>query len=341
MPDQLHFRLKVRRGSAFKLDAEETVPLHGVTAIKGPSGSGKTTLLRTLAGLDPKLGGERRVQFRGVRWEEPGHVIPVEERRIGFVFQEPNLFPHLSVAANLGYGAKRREVKSIEAIVEALDLGALMERGVHGLSGGEARRAALGRALASNPDVLFLDEPMAGLDSARKAEFLPYIARAVWQAQVPALYVSHASDEVVTLADRVLEIENGRIAGWRTPPLRLMGRVEREVAGGVQVRIEGAETSNVDGRVTIGLRAFLGERVGLGIPIESCHLSTDHPGEGSALTVLPALVVEQADLRGRPVIDVLGQHLTLPAGTLVPGATRVWMSILRVLARPERSDSHQ
>ena len=200
MPDQLHFRLKLRRGPTFVLDAEETVPLEGVTAISGPSGSGKTTLLRALAGLDRRAGGERIVTFAGQDWDRPTHNLPSEDRRIGFVFQDPSLFPHLSVSGNLNYGARRRSVSSIGAIVDALELSPLMDRSVHGLSGGELRRVSLGRALAADPAILFLDEPMAGLDAARKAEFLPYVARAVSQARVPALYVSHATDEVVALA---------------------------------------------------------------------------------------------------------------------------------------------
>jgi molybdate transport system ATP-binding protein len=339
LSDQLHFRLKLRRSPTFTLDAEESVPLDGVTAISGPSGSGKTTLLRALAGLDLRSGGERFATFAAQEWDRAGHSMPCEERRIGFVFQEPNLFSHLSVAGNLNYGAKRRSVSSIDAIVEALDLGPLMDRAVHGLSGGEVRRVALGRALAANPAVLFLDEPMAGLDAARKAEFLPYIARAVSQARVPALYVSHATDEIVALADRVLEISGGHIAGWRTPPMRLTARVIAETSGGIEVRIDGSEAANVDTVLQLPLRALPGETVGLGLPPESVLLSPDHPGDSSALAVLPARVVRSPDASDRPMLDVLGQTITLPGRFRVPATDRLWLSILRVLPRPETVDS--
>ncbi len=339
MHDQLHFRLKLRRGPTFTLDAEESVPLEGVTAIAGPSGSGKTTLLRALAGLDRRAGGERLVTFAGQEWDRPSHSIPTEERRIGFVFQEPSLFSHLTVGGNLNYGARRRNVLSIDAIVDALALGSLMDRSVHGLSGGELRRVALGRALAANPAVLFLDEPMAGLDAARKAEFLPYIARAVSQARVPALYVSHATDETVALADRVLEINTGHIAGWRTPPMRLTARVISEVPGGIEVRLDGSEAANEEAVFQLPLRALPGESVGLGLPPESVLLSPDHPGESSALAVLPASVVRSTDASERPILDVFGQTITLPGRFRVPASDRLWISILRVLPRPEPADS--
>lgn len=339
MHDQLHFRLKLRRGPTFTLDAEENVPLDGVTAIAGPSGSGKTTLLRALAGLDMRAGGERLVTFAGQEWDRPAHSLPTEERRIGFVFQEPNLFSHLTVGGNLNYGARRRNVASIDAIVEALNLGPLMDRNVHGLSGGEVRRVALGRALAANPAVLFLDEPMAGLDAARKAEFLPYIARAVSQARVPALYVSHASDETVALADRVLEINAGHITGWRTPPMRLTAHVIAEVPGGIEVRIDGSSTGDEEAVFQLPLRALPGESVGLGLPTESVLLSPDHPGESSALAVLPASVVRPSSASERPMLNVLGQTITLPGRFRVPANDQLWISILRVLPRPEVADS--
>ncbi len=339
MVSQLDFRIRLRRGQSFHLDAEESVPLSGVTALVGPSGSGKTTLLRALAGLDLQGGGERRVSFAGRDWDAPGVCVPPEDRLVGFVFQEPRLFPHLNVENNLNYGAKRRKVGSFDAIVEALDLGGFLDRDINGLSGGEARRVALGRALASNPAILFLDEPMAGLDAARKAEFLPYVARAVSQARVPALYVSHAGDEIVALADRVLEITAGHLTGWRTPPMRLLARVTTEMANGVEVRLLGAEDAELDGRFVLPMRAMPDELVGLGLAPESIHLSSNHPGEGSALTVLPAVHFPGEGAGGRAVLEVVGQRMTLPARLRVPDSKELWLSILRVLPRPEPNDS--
>ncbi|SMX22222.1 ATP-binding cassette domain-containing protein [Boseongicola aestuarii] len=339
MPDRLHFRLKLRRGPLFTLEAQESLPMQGVTAIVGPSGSGKTSLLRALAGLDMGVAGERRITFCNKEWDGPGGHVPAHERRIGFVFQDPHLFPHLSVAGNIGYGAKRCEVTSFDAIVEALELGPLLDRGIDGLSGGEARRVALARALASNPAVLFLDEPMTGLDSQRKSEFLPYIARAVSQARVPALYVSHSSDEVVTLADRVLELGQGHVTGWRTPPMRLTAHVVAETGPGVEVRLDGAEDDGPGASIALPLRALPGEAVGIGLPVESVHFSVHHPGAGSAIMVLPVTVTRPAGAEGQAVLDVLGQSVRVPGVMRVPSARTLWMSVLRVLPRPMVVDS--
>ncbi len=317
----------------FTLDVEDSVPLSGVTAITGPSGGGKTTLLRALAGLE--AGAEARVRFRGEVWDDGRDHVPTEARRIGFVFQDPQLFPHLSVAGNLAYGAKRREVKSYDAIVDALELGPLMSRGVLGLSGGEQRRVALGRALASNPAILFLDEPLVGLDGPRKSELLPYVGRAVAEARVPALYVSHAGDEVTTLADRVLGLAGGRLTGWLPPPARLIARVIGEADGGKCLRIEGAdESAGVD--FVMPLRARIGERIGLGLPPDSVMVSAIHPGRNIAVAVLPGEVL---DADQGLAISVFGQRLHLGRGGVHARGTRVWLSILRLLPRPEPNDS--
>lgn len=333
MADTLDFHVRMARGSAFTLVAAESIPLSGITAITGPSGGGKTSLLRALAGLEPRA--EARVRFRGETWEDGRDRKPVEDRGIGFVFQEPQLFPHLSVAGNLAYGAKRRQVKSYDAIIDALQLGPMMDRSVRGLSGGEQRRVALGRALAANPQVLFLDEPLVGLDSGTKANLLPYIARAVGEARVPAIYVSHASDEVTTLADRVLGLSGGRLNGWQTPPMRLVARVIDESGEIRRLRLLGAEPSD-DADLMLPLRVRVGEFVGLSIPQESVLVSKVHPGRASALAVLPGEVQEQGGGLG---VSVFGQVLPLSRrNDLGPGA-KVWLSVLRVLPRPERSDS--
>lgn len=335
MADTLDFRIRMARGAAFRLDVAESIPLGGITAITGPSGSGKTTLLRSLAGLERRA--DARVRMRGQVWEDGRERLAVEDRRIGFVFQEPMLFPHLSVEGNLAYGARRRSVRSFDAIIEALNLGPLLDRRMWGLSGGEQRRVALGRALASGPTILFLDEPLVGLDGDSKAELLPYIARAVNEAQVPAIYVSHAVDEVATLADRVLTLAAGRLSGWQTPPLRLFARVVDETPDGRRLRLVGAGEGE-DADLVLPLRVRRGEVVGLGLPQDSVLISTIHPGRHAALAVFPGLV-ESAGNRTR--ISVFGQSLIVGERADLSTGTKVWVSILRVLPRPERPDSHQ
>ncbi len=333
MADVLAFRLLLKRDSLFSLEVDGAFPLTGITAVVGTSGGGKTTLLRTLAGLEHADRAD--VQFRGETWDGTGVRLAAEERRIGFVFQSPTLFPHLTVSGNLAYGARRREVKSYDAIIEALDLGPLLPRTVENLSGGEARRVALGRALAANPRILFLDEPLSGLDRARKSELLPYIGRAVAEAQVPAVYVTHSMDEVTALADRVVGMAAGRLTGWRTPPARLRATVTSVTDGLMRVLIDGAEQGQ-GADLTLPLIAGVGEKIGIGIPPESLMISSAAPGRSDALVQVPGQVI---DGPFGLTLSVLGQTLNLPkAGPYAIGAT-VWLSILRVLPRPEHIDS--
>jgi molybdate transport system ATP-binding protein len=333
LAEQLSFRIRLRRDESFKLDVNGAVPLDGVTAITGPSGGGKTTLLRVLAGLEPEAAA--RITLGTKMWEGDGVFLPPEARRVGFVFQDPYLFPHLTAGENLAYGARRREVKKFDAIVEALDLDRLMTRNVAGLSGGEAQRVALGRALAADPAVLFLDEPLANLDPARKDELLPYIARAVIEAKVPAIYVSHATDEITALADRVLGLSGGTLTGWHTPPMRLIARVIATDDRTMRLRLIGAPETG-EGDITQPLRARVGERVGLGLPRESMMLSATRPEAATALAILPAGVVPEDD---RLELDIWGQRLSLPHAMWNGTGARLWLSILRVMLRPEGPDS--
>jgi molybdate transport system ATP-binding protein len=193
----------------FRLDAEFAFPGEGITALSGPSGSGKTTLLRAIAGL-AKFEG--RLVVDGETWQDAGVFVPTHRRAVGVVFQEASLLPHLGVRGNLLYGAKRAKGEGgLAEVIDLLGLGPLMERAVAGLSGGERQRVALGRALLTRPRLLLLDEPLASLDAAAKAEILPYLERLHRTLKIPALYVSHDAGEIARLADRVLHMRDGRI----------------------------------------------------------------------------------------------------------------------------------
>lgn len=332
--NSLAMKLSLRRRAGFALEIDGSVPLSGITAIVGPSGGGKTTLLCALAGLeDPDMA---QVTFGDTVWDGPGVHLAPEDRRVGFVFQSAALFPHLSVAENIHYGARRRGVAQYGAILEALDLGPLLERRIGGLSGGEARRVALGRALASDPSILFLDEPLSGLDQARKEELLPYIGRAVAEARVPALYVTHSRAEIAALADRVLGLREGRLTGWAPTPLRLVADVFETTDATARAVLHGAPDEMSGARVSLPRIAEKGERVGLGIRPESLLVSTTSPGRSDAVLQVPATVVEsERSLK----VDVFGQILSIPqSGPHAVGAT-VWLSVREVSPRPEPVDS--
>lgn len=197
----------------FAMDAGFTAPAVGVTALFGPSGSGKTTLLRCIAGLERTEGS---LTMNGEIWQDKTTFLPVHKRPLGFVFQEASLFTHLSVRANLEYGLKRvapseRKVP-LEQVVEWLGLAGLIGRGdPAGLSGGERQRIAIGRALLTSPRVLLMDEPLSALDNNSKQEILPYLERLHRELNIPVLYVSHAMDEVVRLADHLVLMQNGSV----------------------------------------------------------------------------------------------------------------------------------
>lgn len=198
-----------------------------VTALFGRSGSGKTSVLNAIAGLvQPQRG---RIVLDDTVFLDGAVSMPVQRRRIGYVFQEGRLLPHLSVRQNLLYGRffnghGGRQV-DFEHIVRLLDLAHLLTRRPHGLSGGEKQRVAIGRALLAGPRILLMDEPLASLDTPRKAEILYYIERLRDELRVPIVYVSHAIDEVVRLADTVVLLSGGRVAGSGTVA-EMAGRME-------------------------------------------------------------------------------------------------------------------
>ena len=189
-------------------------PSPGVTVLFGPSGSGKSTAIAALAGLLPAAVG--RVAVDGVVLSDTasGVFVAPELRRAGVVFQDSRLFPHMDVAANLRFGMRRRREPgpALDEIAALLGIAPLLARRPHTLSGGERQRVAIGRALLSRPLLLLMDEPLASLDSARRAEIMPYLARLKTAMHLPILYVTHAADELAQLADHVVLLEAGRVA---------------------------------------------------------------------------------------------------------------------------------
>ncbi len=213
----LDLALRHRFPTGRSLDLAVSAPLPGIVGLFGPSGAGKSTLVAALCGLFRPDWSEIRVDGRVL--SGPGVWLPPERRRIGMVFQDSRLFPHLSVAANLRYGARRTRgvpaagLPGFDEVVALLGLQALLTRRTRALSGGERQRVAIGRALLSRPQLLAMDEPLSGLDAARRAEILPYLARLRDRLRLPILYVTHALDEALRLCDTLALIEDGRCTG--------------------------------------------------------------------------------------------------------------------------------
>jgi molybdate transport system ATP-binding protein len=264
----LKVQVRKQRGD-FLLDADFQAPTPGVVALFGRSGSGKSTLVNLIAGLDRPDAGAIRLDDEILYDAARGIDIPAERRRIGYVFQDARLFPHLSVASNLDYGAHRTRAERLitrEAVCDLLALGPLLKRRVHGLSGGERQRLAVGRALLSQPRLLLLDEPLASLDAARREEVLPYLEVLRDQLSIPMVYVSHDFDEVWRLATHLVLIENGRTV---------------------------AQGSVADMSLHPGLRAIVGPEA-LGAIVEGEVLGCDESG-------LMRLKVGRSELKIEPV----------------------------------------
>lgn len=210
---KIHARFNVVH-PAFTLDVDLSLPGRGISALFGHSGSGKTSCLRCFAGLDRP--GNGYLQVNGELWQdsEQGFFLPAHKRAVGYVFQDANLFSHLSVRRNLEYGLKRVTAQQrhipLEQAVELLGIGHLLERLPAKLSGGERQRVGIARALLASPRLLLMDEPLASLDLKRKLEVLPYLEQLHDELEIPVIYVSHSPDEVTRLADHLVLLEDGR-----------------------------------------------------------------------------------------------------------------------------------
>lgn len=209
----LDFSAKLSRGT-FTLDATFATT-GGITALFGPSGSGKTTILHLIAGLMRPDTGRIALGTRTLVDTNAGIFAPRHKRRTGLVFQDAQLFPHMSVAHNLQFGrwfAPRDAAHvAFDTVTGILGISALLDRRPPGLSGGERQRVALARALLANPQILLMDEPLVGLERDRRGEILPLIARMRDEFAIPIVYVTHAADEVEALADQVIMLEAGRV----------------------------------------------------------------------------------------------------------------------------------
>lgn len=307
MTIELQFDLE-RPGFRLRLDAE--VPGRGVTALFGRSGCGKTTLLRCVAGLEPSARG--RLVVNGEIWQDATRFIPAHQRPLGYVFQEGQLFPHLSVQDNLMYGYRRipktqRMVQPVD-VARLLGLETLLQRRVTEISGGQRQRVAMGRALLTSPRVLLMDEPLAALDAISKAEILPYLERLHDELSIPVLYVSHALDEVTRLADHMLFMEGGVVrAAGALRELITRGDLPLAHAEGAAAVIEASVTGHDDrhhltelefeGGSLVISRANLqhSSRVRVRIMARDVAINLTRPRDSSVLNCLPARVLDVSD----------------------------------------------
>ncbi len=316
-------RLGVRwpRGP-FTLDVEVTLPGRGVSALFGPSGCGKTTLLRCLAGLERAPGAE--VVFQGQCWQSPDGrtFVPPEARGIGYVFQGAPLFNHLSVRGNLAFAWRRaptdRREASLDRLVALFDLAALLPRMPAGLSGGERQRVALARALLAAPSLLLLDEPLAALDHARRDELLPYLDRARAELAIPAVFVSHAIDEVARLCDHLVLLDRGTVTA-RGPLDEVLVRFDvaqalRDEAGAVlHGTVLDYDSRSLLTRVAIaggelrlpGPHGPPGTPLRCRVPARDVSLALAAAADTSILNLLPATVVAvNADAVGQVLVQI-------------------------------------
>ncbi len=281
----------------FTLDVDFTAPA-GVTALFGRSGSGKTTIVNSVAGLlRPDQG---RVEVDGTVLLDNRISVPVHRRRIGYVFQDARLFPHLSVARNLAYGGRH----DADKVIDLLGLRDLLNRRPGSLSGGEKQRVALGRALMSGPRLLLMDEPLAALDGPRKAEILVYLERLRDAVGIPILYVTHDVSEVARLATTLVLIDGGRVtacgpvadvlADPASVPLMGVREAGAVISGRIALYDVTSDLTTVafdGGRLVLpGRLGVLGSSTRVRISAQDVILATQRPEGISALNVLPVRV---------------------------------------------------
>ncbi len=322
----------------------------GLTALFGRSGSGKTSLVNVIAGLIRPEHGRVVVDRETLTDTEHGIFVPPKKRRVGYVFQEGRLFPHMTVRQNLLYGrwfapetGGGGRPGEIDHVIELLGIGGLLGRRPANLSGGEKQRVAIGRALLARPRLLVMDEPLAALDEARKAEILPYIERLRDEAGVPIVYVSHAIAEVARLATTLVVLSEGRVAAIG-PTAAVMGRIDlfpltgRAEAGAIlatRVAAHDAAFGLTVLRAAAGelrvphLEMPVGAALRVRIRARDVMIALSPPEGLSALNVLPGTVAEigrsdgaivdiRLDCAGEPLIARLTRRSVERLG-LVPG----------------------
>jgi molybdate transport system ATP-binding protein len=304
----------------FELNAQFEVPARGVTALFGPSGCGKTAVMRCIAGLNRLKAGFCAVA--GDIWQDAQYFRPVHERRIGYVFQEASLFPHLSVYRNLLYGHPATSDKGaiqFAEVVGLLGIDKMLDRSPRNLSGGERQRVAIGRALLSQPKLLLMDEPLSALDQMTKDEILPYLERLHETLDLPVLYISHDMAEIERLADQLVLMNGGRVlaAGpisQLQADLSLPLVLSKDAAVSLDATVLNQDPT--DGLATLAVDggSFLipsgpvrpGERRRLRVLADDVGLARERPSPSTIVNILPARILSVRSMTDHRMTVLLG-----------------------------------
>jgi molybdate transport system ATP-binding protein len=309
----------------------------GVTALFGKSGAGKTSIVQMLAGLVTPESGRIEIDGQPVYDSAERIDIPAQNRRIGYVFQDARLFPHMNVRRNLEYGIRRNRHgdarnPSFADVVEVLAIGPLLNRQPHLLSGGEKQRVAIGRALLSAPRLLLMDEPLAALDAERKWEIIPFIDRIHKEFGTPIVYVSHAVDEILQIADTMVVIVDGGVAA-AGPVEDIMNRPDLVRAAGdgnagsvIPVRVDRYDNEYGIASLSFAGGAFqvtapglkTGDRLRIRVRARDVSLATTRPRDVSVLNIFEGIVGAVSNAQA-PQVDV----------SIDVGGATIWSQITR------------
>lgn len=320
----LHIDVKKQLGT-LPLEAHLDIPSQGVTALFGLSGSGKSSLINLVSGLINPDEGVIALNDRELFNSAENSCVPINQRNIGYVFQDARLFPHYTVNGNLRYGMKNTSKDEFNYIVELLGIGHLLKRYPITLSGGEKQRVAIGRALLTDPEILLMDEPLSALDLPRKRELMNYLERLSKEINIPILYVTHSLDELLRLAERVVLLTNGKVEAydvleniWESP-LFLPWKQENEQSAVLSLPVFMHNPSYKMTALSIGdqniwinqVEAQINEKVRICIHSSDVSISLNKVEQSSIRNILYGRVIKILELENRVdlKLDIGGKHL--------------------------------
>ena len=320
----LHIDVKKQLGT-LPLEAHLDIPSQGVTALFGLSGSGKSSLINLVSGLINPDEGVISLNDRELFNSVENVCVPINQRNIGYVFQDARLFPHYTVNGNLRYGMKNTSKDEFNYIVELLGIGHLLKRYPITLSGGEKQRVAIGRALLTDPEILLMDEPLSALDLPRKRELMNYLERLSKEINIPILYVTHSLDELLRLAERVVLLTNGKVEAYDVlesiwdSPLFLPWKQENEQSAVLSLPVFMHNPSYKMTALSIGdqniwinqVEAQINEKVRICIHSSDVSISLNKVEQSSIRNTLYGRIVKILELENRVdlKLDIGGKHL--------------------------------